>query len=172
MLLHHSLILEWTRQTAPSFSHISGKLPLGWHTWKHPSLGCLFKPTTRPQWLLCCSKTVYPLMKNRWKRNVKAETIQDTYRVCEKHQEASFGFSPISSSCSAQHGSHPSDTICTQLCCPHHILTKASHIFRNWVLTCISVDWPLSATLASSWIKGEIFFEMDLTVFMCPGEIL
>lgn len=84
----------------------------------------------------------------------------------------------MSSSCPAQRGSHPSDTTCTQLCHPHHILTeashtdKASHIFRNWVLTCISMDLPLSAILASSWIKGEIIFYIYLAIFMHPGEIL
>lgn len=30
-------------------------------------------------------KTVYPLMKKRWKRNVKADTISDMYQVCEQH---------------------------------------------------------------------------------------
>lgn len=58
VLLHHSFILEWMRPTAPSISHISGKLPLGWHIWKHPSLGCVFKPTTGAQRLLCCSKQI------------------------------------------------------------------------------------------------------------------
>lgn len=103
--------------------------------------------------VLALSKPVYPLMKKWWKRNVKADTIQDTYQVCE----ASFGFSPTSFSCSALHGSHSSDTACSQLCHPQHILTEASNIFRNWVLTCISMDLPLPAILASSWIKGEIF---------------
>lgn len=111
-------------------------------------------------------------MQKRWKRNVKADTIQDTYRVREQHREASFGLSPMSSSCPAQHDSHPSDKTYTQLCYPHHILTKASHMFRNQVLTCISMDLPLSATLSSSWTKGEILFEMYLTVVMCPGKIL
>lgn len=108
-------------------------------------------------------RTVYPLMKKRWKRNVKADTILDMYQVCEQHLEASFGFSPMSSSCPAQHGSHPSDTTCTQLCHSHHILTEASCIFRNWVLSCISMDLPLSAILASSDKRRNIFWD----VFNC-----
>lgn len=34
------------------------------------------------------------------------------------------------------------------------------------------MDLPLSATLTLSWMKGEVFLEMYLIVFTCPGEIL
>lgn len=117
-------------------------------------------------------RTVYPLMKKRWKRNVKADSIEGMYQVHEQHQEVSFGSSPMSSSCPAQCGSYPSDTACTRLCQSHHILTEASNIFRNWELTRISMDLFLSAILTFCWIKREIFFEMCFTVFMCPCEIL
>lgn len=171
MLLHHLLILEWMRQTAPSLSHIwEEKLPLGWHTWKHPSLGCLSKSTAEPQlWLLCHSKQ-FILSWKRDGRGMWRPTPFRTllYQACERHEEASFGFPPHNLlPCTAWFTSVRYNLHTALSSMPH--FTDASHIFRNWVLTTISMDLPLSAPFTWSWIKEEIFLEMYLTVFSCPG---
>ena len=97
VFLRHLLILECMRQTASSLSHIwEEKSPLGWHTWKHPSLGCLFKSTAEPQlWLLCHSKQ-FILSRKRDGRGMWRLTPSRTlpYWACERHQEACFGFPP------------------------------------------------------------------------------
>lgn len=77
VLLHHSLVLEWMRQTASSLSHISGKLPGMGHV-KTSLLGLSLQTHHRTTVAFVLLKTVYPLMKKRWKRNMKADTIQDT----------------------------------------------------------------------------------------------
>lgn len=95
-VLHCLLILEWMRQNTSSLNHIWEKSPQRQHTWKQPSLGCLFKSPAEPQvWLLGHSKQFI----FSWKTDGRGMQRLTPFRIlpywaCEWLHKAFFGFPP------------------------------------------------------------------------------